>query len=161
MPLNKSGLEAEIANAYGPNGIAPITANSTAIAISNYWMTGQSNLGGIPIAAAAIPLIMAGLTSVFSSFAPSKELAADQIATVIDGAFYTLIIVGGAHGIGGIVSAVKPVLVSGLSDAFALPATTIQFAEKFAKAIDDYTKTGQVYGTGIPPAFAPPLGPLT
>lgn len=160
MPLNQAGLKSELISAYSGETFAPVQAQKTATAIANYWSTGISNLGGTVTSAASIPIMIGQLTAAWSQTQASPAAIADKVASAVDTGFFTIIIAGGAHGIGGIKLTVKPVLVSGLISAYSLPPTRLQHAQKFADAIIAYTQVGLVWGTGIPIPFTQPEGPL-
>lgn len=161
MALNKSGLEGELTSLYSKENLPTVTAQKTAQAIANYWQGGLSNLGGVPIASATIALMVPNLLSVWSATQASKEVAAKKVADAIDAAFLSMIITGGKHGAGGIASTDKPGLESGMASAYNHPTARLKHAQDFATAIDTYTKAGQVFGTGVPPDFVKPKGPLS
>jgi len=160
MPLIKATLQGALTDMYSKfNKMGITNAKGLANAIADYWSMGLSNLGGSVNAAPAKPILIAGLSEVNNGFKKNSE-AANKMADAIDSGFLAIIITGGKHGIGGMSSAQKAVLKSGLQDAFSEFNKFTDHAQKLAGAIDDYTKTGQVYGTGVGPDFIPPMGPL-
>lgn len=161
MPLIKASLESELKSIYSNDNVTgSITANKTATALNNYWMTALAPLGGAVTVIPGIPLIISGLTTTFSTPQPAATAAAAQIATAIMAAFMTMIIAGGAFGIGGIAIAQVALLQTGLETALFNPPTRELFATNFATAVHTFSTTCTVFGTGVPPAFVPPLGPL-
>lgn len=164
MPLNPSSLTSDIIDALtAPLITSAIPAQKVATAISTFWSGGQSNLAGmVTNAPTVIPLIAPILTSLWSVPQPAMPPMCNQMADAIDAAFLTLIISGGTHGIGNIASALKPGLATELQSAFIMPSPSgAVTGQKIAMAIINYTASSQVFGTGVPPAFVPPVGPIT
>ena len=161
MALSKSSLKGEIAGIFSSPNQSAVAALRTATAIANYWIAGKSNLGGTPVVATIIPIINNGLSSTFDSQPVSQKLAAKQITDAIDSAFLSMTITGGKHGAGGIDSAPKGTLKSGIENAINYPPTSDEFANRFSQAIHDYTTNCKVFGTGVSPDFIQPSGPLT
>lgn len=160
MPLIVTSLESELKDAFRDDNLAPLTAAKTAQAITNYWGQGMSVAGGTVQATASIPIIQSGLASAWAQAQPSVASAASAMADAIDAGFLVIIVAGGVHGIGGVQTSFKAVLIPALISAMAFPPSRELFATQFAQAIDVYTKTGIIFGTGVPPIPPPPPGPL-
>ena len=161
MALVKASLQGAIINMMSSfNKVGTTNAKNLANAIADYWSMGMSNLGGVPNPAPCKPIMIAGFIDANSGNKTSVS-AAGKIADAIDNGFLAIIISGGKHGMGGIASTQKAILKSGAIDALAISKNYTDYAKKLAQAIDDYTKAGQVYGSGVGPDFVPPSGPLT
>jgi len=142
MALNKDLLKNQIRTAYSQFNLYPIAATLTANAIGEYWATGISNLGGSVNPAPSIPIIIGGLNDAWSSYNASPDIVAKKVADAIDKGMLAVIISGGAHGIGGIASTTKSLLISGLRDAYSISDSFSHHASKFADAVHLYTSQG-------------------
>ena len=160
MPLIVKTLESELKGIFANDNLSQIAATKTAQAITNYWSAGQSSFLGTIQVTAALPLIQIGLISAWSQPQPDINSAASAIADAIDAGILALIIAGGLHGVGGISTTFKPLLITGLLSAMALPPSRDLFATQFAQAIDIFSKSSITFGSGVPPLFVPPIGPL-
>jgi len=156
MPLDKSLLQTELDDVYSKNSPPALVANGVAKALVNYWNMGTAGTDGIITAAPAQSLISSGLNGVWSSFQPGPSVAASQIATQITSGFMTIAISGPTFGTGNVIFADQAGLQVALNDIFSSnPPSSKIFANKFATAIDNYTKAAIVFGTGVPTTFPP------
>lgn len=161
MPLIKAGLQAELAGIFGAtNPSGAITGQKVASAIGNYWAMGQSSFAGMAVTVAAVSAMTPLLASAYEGSKP-QAAAIDLISTAIDTGMLALILSGGKHGVGGISSTMVATLKDGVKDALDEPPSGLIHATKLAGAIDDYSKQAMVWGSGMPPDFAPPTGTLS
>lgn len=161
MALNKDTLKSELIGIFtGTQPTHIITAQKTANAIANYWALGQHPLNGIVISTSSVPLLFSGLINAWGPKIGTPITAAKYTADTLEVGLLAVIITGSPYGIGGVASVQKSAAISPLIDAYANASNqnVNDFCQKFATAIDTFTKTNQVYGTGTPPNVPPPTG---
>lgn len=160
MALQKAPMKAvfqAVFSKFNPSHV--ITATEVAGAITLYWLTGLHPTGGVVIPAAAQPIIFAGLVDAWNPFPPATSIVAGKVADAVHAGLLSVIIAGGLFGVGGVASADKGLLKTRIMDAYdPHPPTGADHGSKLADAIEAYTKTNEVFGTGVPPASGPPQG---
>lgn len=137
---------------YASQNDAPVTAVKLAGAIAKYWAPGKSALKGSPITAGAKAIMSAGFLPIFLSSPGTPGLAAKKMGNVIHAAFLSMPVVGGPHGAGGISSAPKGSLISGIELSYKNNMSHAPHAQKFSKAVHSYTKGSSTWSPNGPPS---------
>lgn len=165
MPLLPVQLQSQLMPAFSGTspvlGVPVVPAMSSAI--FSYWQMGMPAVGGgAVVAVAALPLLNSGLMGVFgNNMAKVGAVVAMSVASVIAGAFQTLVVTGPMFGTGTLTFSNVGLLQSSLVSLFSSTTqVTAVFVQGLANAIHTFTTTALFLGSGVPPVFPPVVSTL-
>lgn len=160
MPLIPAQLQSQLMPAFSGSspvlGVPVVPVMSSAI--FSYWQMGMPAVGGgAVVAVAALPMLTSGLMGIFSNnMARVGAVVAMSMASVISGAFQTLIVTGAMFGTGSLIFSNVALLQSSLVSLFSSTTqVTAVFVQGLANAIHTFTTTALFLGSGVPPLFPP------